>query len=148
VHNASDSQRSSNHNPSNTPPAPCYNYDPIRCRSTVDLALFAYVIVSHYSPIASSNRRLTICRLPEVAGRSEGRHNATRCKCGGCRTTHRESITGPDSRPAYRQSLVRPFARILFLVYERAIHPLLFLIFVQCVIFWSFLVAHGPLSPP
>ena len=50
VHNASKSQRNSNPNPYQTHPhhcERCYDYDPIRCRSTVAIALSAFVIVSH-----------------------------------------------------------------------------------------------------
>jgi hypothetical protein len=48
----------------------CYDYDPFRCRSTVTIALFAYVIVNDDSSRVASNTNrhptLDICRLPEV----------------------------------------------------------------------------------
>jgi len=59
VHNASDSQRNSNPNPSHTHQQHyerCYDYDPIRCRSAVVIALLAYVIVSHHNSTVTSNR--------------------------------------------------------------------------------------------
>jgi len=73
VHNASDSQRSSNSNagPTHTHQhncERCYDYDPIRCHSTVVITLFAYVIVSHSHPRMDTLRSLAICRLPEVLG--------------------------------------------------------------------------------
>ena len=51
VHDASNSLPSSNSNSSQTyQHKRCYDYDPIRCRSTVAIALFAFVIVSHNNP--------------------------------------------------------------------------------------------------
>jgi len=45
----------------------CYDYDPVRCHSTVVIALFAHVIVSHYNPTVTSNRRPTLARYLSVA---------------------------------------------------------------------------------
>ena len=61
AHNASKPQRNSNPNPNQTHPRHCercYDYDPIRCRSTVVTALFAFFIVSHDAS-HSSNRHPT-----------------------------------------------------------------------------------------
>jgi hypothetical protein len=73
VHNANNLQRNSNPSPRHTHQhhcERCYDYGPFMCHSTVTMALFAYVIVSHgNSRVASNTNRhptLDICRLPEV----------------------------------------------------------------------------------
>jgi len=58
-------------NPSHTHQHHCerdYDYDPIRCRSTVVMALFAYVIMSHYNPTVTSNRHPKLAGYLEVWG--------------------------------------------------------------------------------
>jgi len=45
----------------------CYDYDPIMCRSTVVVALFEYVIVSHNDSTVTSNRHPTLTGYSSVA---------------------------------------------------------------------------------
>ena len=57
MHNPNDWQRNSNPNSSHTHRhhcERCYNYDPILCRSTVVIALFAYGVVSHDNSTVTS----------------------------------------------------------------------------------------------
>jgi len=57
VHNSSDSRRNSSFNPSHTHQhycERCYDYGPIRCHSTVVIALFAYAVVSHDNSTVTS----------------------------------------------------------------------------------------------
>jgi len=66
VHNANDSQRNSIPHPSHTHQhhcERCYDYDPNRCRSTVAITLFTFVIVSHHN----SPRHPTLARYLSAA---------------------------------------------------------------------------------
>ena len=68
---ASKPQRNSNPNPKQTHCEHCYDYDSIRCRSTVVMALFAFVIASHdtsHSPQIDTLPPPDARRSPEVWG--------------------------------------------------------------------------------
>ena len=100
LHDGSNSLPNSNPNPSQTHQhhcERCYDPDPIRCRSAIVIALFAFVIVSHnsHSPQVDALHSLDACRSPEVWRSSEGRHYTTRWNAGDVRTTRRESTTDP-----------------------------------------------------
>jgi hypothetical protein len=135
VHTANNSQRTSSGNRSASHIHQhhyerCYDYDSFRCRSTVTIALFAYVIVNHdNSRVASNTYRhpaLDICRLPEV--RDEEVKTDTML----------HNVMLETSVPPIANSLPTPIHVLLtvspsstrsliyisFIAYERAIHHL------------------------
>ena len=70
--NASKSRPNNNPNPNQTYPhhcKRCYDYDPMRCRSTVVIALFAFVIANHnnsHPPQVDALHSLDACQSSEV----------------------------------------------------------------------------------
>ena len=46
----------------------CYNYDPIKCRSPIVVALFAFVIVSHSNSHSLQVDALDACPSPDIWG--------------------------------------------------------------------------------